>query len=444
MAILVEKARLRRILTLALPIMAGMASQNVMNMVDTAMVGTLGNAALAAVGLGGFTTFMCQAAVLGVSAGVQATAARRKGEGREAVMAHPLNAGLLIAILLGALLSVLFYPLMPWLFSHLSSDAQVVAGGTAYVQVRVLATLFVGVNFAFRGYWNAVDRSRIYMITMIIMHGCNILLNYVLIFGKLGAPALGVQGAGMATALATVIGSLTFCLLGWRHARPHGFLQGLPSLTEVRRLAALSLPVGMQNLFIFAGFTMLYWIIGQVGTAELAVANVLINLMLLGYLPAIGLGMSAATLVGQALGRKDAADAARWGWDVVKVATAILLLIGAPMWLAPVLLVSGFIHDAATLELAILPMRVAGATIAVEGISVVLMSGLQGAGDTRRTMVVAATFQWLLFLPLAYLIGPVLGYGLLAIWSLQGVYRALLASVYMVLWRQGGWAAIKV
>ncbi len=86
----------------------------------------------------------------------------------------------------------------------------------------------------------------------------------------------------------------------------------------------------------------------------------------------------------------------------------------------------------------------AGATIAVEGVSVVLMSGLQGAGDTRRTMVVAATFQWLLFLPLAYLIGPVLGYGLLAIWSLQGVYRALLASVYMVLWRQGGWAAIKV
>ncbi len=76
MAILVEKARLRRILALALPIMAGMASQNVMNLVDTAMVGTLGNAALAAVGLGGFTTFMCQAAVLGVSTGVQATAAR--------------------------------------------------------------------------------------------------------------------------------------------------------------------------------------------------------------------------------------------------------------------------------------------------------------------------------------------------------------------------------
>ena len=76
-------SRLRRILTLGLPIIGGMVSQNILNLVDTAMVGTLGDAALAAVGIGGFTLFMCQALILGISTGVQATAARRKGEGDE-------------------------------------------------------------------------------------------------------------------------------------------------------------------------------------------------------------------------------------------------------------------------------------------------------------------------------------------------------------------------
>lgn len=443
-ALRIERERLRRILTLALPIIASMVSQNVLNLVDTAMVGTLGNAALAAVGLGGFATFMCQSLILGVAIGVQATAARRKGEGLEAAMAHPLNAGLLLVGVASLFLSALFYPLTPWLFPYLSSDAAVAADGSAYVQVRVVAIVFVGMNFAFRGYWNAVDLSRIYMSTMILMHASNILFNYMFIFGNLGAPALGVQGAGLATSLANGIGTAVYFMLGFRHARANGFLRGLPAWPELRRLAALSIPAGVQQFFFAAGFTALYWIIGLVGTAELAAANVLINVMLVAYLPAIGLGMAAATLVGQALGRGDAADAGRWGWDVVKVATGAMLLLGAPMWLMPEVLLSGFIHDAATLELAKLPMQLAGGVIAIEGVGMVLMSSLQGAGATSTTMAISIGTQWLLYLPLAYLIGPVAGHGLTAIWIMQGAYRALGALIYTLMWRRGGWAAIKV
>jgi putative MATE family efflux protein len=408
------------------------------------MVGTLGNTALAAVGLGGFTTFFCQALILGVATGVQATVARRKGEGLGAAAAHPLNAGLLLVLAGGAVFSAVLYPLVPVFFPYVSDDAGVVAAGSAYVQMRMLAIVFVGMNFAFRGYWNAVDLSRLYMSTMIAMHAANILLNYMFIFGKLGAPALGVQGAGLATSLAMALGTAIYFALGLRHARGNGFLRGLPALPEMRRLVAISLPAGVQQMFFAAGFTVLYWIIGQVGTAELAAANVLINVMLVAYLPAIGLGMAAATLVGQALGRKDPADAARWAWDVVKVATVAMLLLGAPMWLVPGWLLAGFIHDPATLAVARLPMRLAGCVIAIEGVSMVLMSALQGAGDTKRTMAVSISTQWLIFLPLAYAIGPVGGYGLAAIWMLQGAYRALAAVIYILLWRGGRWAAIKV
>ncbi|MGD9388504.1 MAG: MATE family efflux transporter, partial [Gammaproteobacteria bacterium] len=97
----------RRVLLLALPIIGGMVSQNVMNLVDTAMVGTLGDAALGAVGLGGFANFMFMALLLGLSTGVQTIAARRKGEGALDQTAVALNGGLLVLLCVAPVLSAL-------------------------------------------------------------------------------------------------------------------------------------------------------------------------------------------------------------------------------------------------------------------------------------------------------------------------------------------------
>ena len=95
-----EKLRLQRILALSLPIIGGMVSQNLLNVVDTAMVGFLGDAALAAVGLGGFVVFASQALILGISTGVQTIAARKKGEGRPERSARILNSALVLVLLI--------------------------------------------------------------------------------------------------------------------------------------------------------------------------------------------------------------------------------------------------------------------------------------------------------------------------------------------------------
>lgn len=441
---MVQSDRLKRIFGLALPIMGGMMSQNILNLIDTAMVGSLGNAALAAVGIGGFAAFMFQALILGVSTGVQATAARRKGAGKLDQAAVPLNAGLLLILCVAPLLSLALYFVVPYLYPYLNSDPQVQAGGEPYLQWRVLAITFMGWNFAYRGYWNAMDMTRYYMGTLVIMHSANVVLNYIFIFGHFGAPAMGAAGAGLATALATVIGSAIYFYLGLRHARDHGFLHGLPPRKEVAAILRLSLPNGIQQLFFATGFLTLYWIIGQIGTAELAAANVLINVMLVAILPGMGLGLAAATLVGQALGRRNQHDARRWGWDVTRVGIVLLAALGLPMWLTPDWILWGFIHDPGTLELARLPMRLVGLTMAIEAIGLILMHALLGAGDAKRVMLVSIGMQWLLFLPLAYLIGPVLGFGLLAIWLLQSGYRLLQSLILAMMWRKGQWASIEV
>lgn len=439
-----EKERLQRILALSLPIIGGMVSQNLLNVVDTAMVGFLGGAALAAVGLGGFIVFASQALILGISTGVQTLAARKKGEGRPERSARILNSALVLVLLIAPPLSILLYWLVEPVYPFLNSDPAVIEQGVPYVQWRISAIVFVGMNFAFRGYWNAMDMSRIYMTTLIMMHAVNIFLNYVLIFGHFGAPALGVTGAGMASAISVAIGTIIYFILGMRHVVGDRFLKGIADRAEFRSLIKISIPAGIQQLFFAMGLVSMFWIIGKIGTSELAAANVLITVLLFAILPGIALGIGGTTLVSQAMGQKNVDDAHQWTWDVAKVTVALLTFLGLPMVLIPDLVSSIFLHDPATRELARWPMRIVGLSMPIEALGFAFMHGLIGAGDARRVMLVSIGTQWFLFLPLAYLCGPVLGFGLLSVWILQGGSRAMQTAIYWRSWQRRSWQHIKL
>lgn len=436
--------RTKKILDLALPIMGGMVSQNAMNLIDTGMVGSQGKHALAAVGMSSFAAFVSSAFLMGLSSGVQAMAARRKGEGLDDEMAVPLNGGLLMALGLGIPLSILLFVLAPQFYPYLNDDPQVIAEGIPYLRARLCAVTAVGMNFSFRGYFNGVNLSRLYLRSLLTMHVCNLVLNYTLIFGKFGMPALGATGAGIGSAIATWVGTITYVVMAVSHARQAGFLRGLPDRKTLTTMLDISVPSGVRQVFFAGGMTALFWIVGRVGTTALAAANILINLMLVAILPSIGLGMAAASLVGQALGRGEAEDAKRWGWDVMKLAVVVLLVLGTPMVLAPGVLLDIFTDDAATIATGRLPLRVVGATIFIDGVGMVLQSAMLGAGDSRRIMVVGIGLQWLIFLPAAYLVGPVWGYGLLGIWIAQVAHRFLQAGVFAGLWRAGAWARVRV
>jgi putative MATE family efflux protein len=441
---MIEPTRRQKILALALPIIGGMVSQNVLNLVDTAMVGMLGAAALAAVGMASFANFMASAFITGLSAGVQAMAARRLGEGRTEASAEPLNGGLLLAVGLSLPLAGLPIFFADEIFGLLVEDPEVVALGVPYFEARLFAMVALGVNFAFRGYWNGVNLSKIYMRTLLVMHASNIVLNWVLIFGHFGVPALGVTGAGIGSAIATFIGSGLYFLQGWRMARANGFLQRLPSSATMLTMLRLSVPTGLQQFFFAAGLTGFFWILGKVGTAELAASNVLVQLLLVAILPGLGSGMAAASLVGQALGRGDPDDAKQWGWDVAKLATVVVGVMSLVGLFFPDLLLRPFLHDPETLELARLPLRFLAVTMSLDTLGMVLMNALLGAGDNLRVMTVSLLFQWVLFLPIGYLVGPVLGFGITGVWLGHIGYRSLQAGVFFFIWRSGSWAGRRV
>ena len=439
-----KKVRYKRILGLGRPIGGGMISQNIINLVDTAMVGSLGDVALAAVGTGSFIAFMAVSIVMGLSTGVQAIVARRVGEGRTADLAVALNAALVVAVAVGVVLSALYWRFADSLYGWVNQDPEVLALGVPYIELRVWTITAVGINMSFRGYWNGTDRPMLYLRTLVMIPSSNIVLNYLFIFGNLGFPELGTLGAAIGTTASLFMGSVYYFYLGFKHAGDEGFIKVRWSRTVMASLLRLTIPNSLQQFFFAAGYTVLFWIIGKVGTAETAAANVLVNIMLVAILPSIALGMASTTLVGQAMGRGDPDDAYLWGWDVVRVAFVTLVSVGATMVFFPELWLMGFLRNPETLELARLPLMVFGAAIAIDGSGLVLMQSLLGAGDNKTVMLMSVGAQWFFFLPIAFWVGPVLGWGLLGIWTVQAFYRILLSSFFALRWRGRAWENIRV
>lgn len=428
----------------ALPIIGGMASQNVLNLVDAWMIGALGAAALAGVGLASFLTFVAVAFISGLAPAVQSIAAQRFGAGRRGDATAALNGGLLLSLAIGLPLSMLLIAATPALMALLNDDPAVREAGAGYLMIRLVAVAFVGMNFAFRGYWSAIDRARFYLYTIVAVHGLNVLISYPLIFGLWGLPALGVRGAAIGTSASLIIGTAIHIGIGLRQPAADGLLRRAPARSDVRALLKLGLPNAVQQLLFATGFTALFWIVGMIGTAELAVAHVLVTFMLVAVLPGLGFGIASASLSAQAIGRGDVAAAAQWPWAVFRASLPIFIAASAAAVFATEPLLALFLREEALVALGMTPLRIFGLGIVIDALGLILMHSLLGAGAARLVLMVAVGLQWLLFLPAAYVFGPLLGYGLTAVWLAMVVWRGGQTAVFVIAWRSGSWQSIRV
>lgn len=410
---------MRRILALALPIIGGMASQNLLNLIDTVMVGRLGSPALAAVGLGSMVNWLGSAFFMALGSGVQALAARRTGQDDPRGAVDPLHAALLLALVVVLPCSLSLASQSAWIFARLSRDPVVQSLGADYLAIRLSGAGFLVANFAFRGYWNGVGRSTVYLRTILLIHAVNIGLNGLLIYGTLGFPRLGVRGAAYASVLGAAVGTASYVWRAWRASRAHGFLHGIGGSARraLRGVLRLSVPTGVQNTFLSAGFVLFYRLAGQLGTRELAISNVLIQLAMVCLLPSVGFGLAAATMVGVSLGGGQRAQAAQWVRTAVAVATVAMALPAGALVLLPRLWLGTLLNDPAAAALGVLPLVMLGLVQPFDAVGSVLSQSLLGAGAVRAVMLLSVALQWGLFLPGAYLWAMVAGRGLTGLWS---------------------------
>ncbi len=440
--VLPDWSRTKRVFSLGLPIMGGMSTYVFLELIDMLFVGSLGTVALAAVGVSAFVGFVYLAVFSGVSIAVQATTSRLVGEGRTEELTRYLNAGLVIVLIAAPLTSA---PLV-WgadvILDVMTDDSAVVATGVPYLRWMLATGVFFAVNSAFMGFWNATDRAQIYLRVVIAQAVVNVPANYVFMFGLGPVPAFGVEGVGIGTFISSIVGVGYHVVLGLRRAR------GFPRATttsDVRVLVRLMVPVGFQQFFEHLALAAMFRIVALIGTVEMAAYSVLVNLIGAVGLPAWGLGLAGATLVGQAMGRKDVDDAHQWAWDVVKVGTLAMVVLGMPFWLAPEFVLSLFIHEADALAAATTPCRVLGLMISVNGFGYMFTSMLNGAGDVKRVMYINLATQYLVLVPGAYLFGVYWGFGLIGVWLVHQIgFRAFNSLIFTAMWQQKRWVNVQL
>jgi MATE family multidrug resistance protein len=436
--------RARQVMLISIPIIGAMISQNILNLVDAAMVGHLGSAAMAAVGISSFLNFMAVALFMGLATGVQVIVARRIGQERITEAAVPLNGALLLNLIFALPLSMVLLLLAPWVITFIIEDPDVIAQAEPYIQMRLAGVAAIACNFCFRGFWSGIKKTQYYLWVLLMMHALNILLNYLLIFGHFGFPELGVLGAGLGTSISMTIGCICHFILCLKKGHKYGFMHGLTSMHSIKSIITLSIPASLQQFFFAAGFTTLFWIIGKVSTDSLAAANVLTNLTLVAILPCIAFGISASTLVSESLGRKNVNDAYQWAWDVSVIAMLLITLIALPLFFFPEPILAIFLVEEKALEIAKLPLQIVAIGLPLEALGMVMMNSLIGAGATKIPMQVSMIMQWFIFLPIVWILGPMLGYGLTAIWLVQALYRSAQSIIFVYFWKKQSWSNINV
>jgi putative MATE family efflux protein len=443
-----KPGRSRELILLAGPITLGMSSQIVLNLVDTAMVGRIGHQAQAAAGLGGFAFWMIANLALGIGTGVQTMCSRRHGEDRPEAAGAVLDVALIFCFVVALPAGWVLAQGAPWVFGLATSDPVIESGGAGYLAIRMMGLGAVVANYCFRGFYNGVGRPLIYMSSLVLIQVVNIFLNWVFIFGKLGARPMGVEGAALASVLAAVFGVAFYSIITvvfsdvrrvFRPLRFRNLLEAGPG-----RLLSLSWPESIRGVLVMLGFFAFLELHEGLGTREAAAGAILVNIASAGYLLALGFGLACATLVGRNLGRGDPEEARRMVWLGVRMATAVLVLPAAILVLAPSAVLAVFTLDQLVIETATPALQLFALAALVDALPIVLIYSLLGAGATRWVAGVQVIQQFVVMLPLAWLLAYPMGLGVLGLWIGMAGSRVLLALVAIPKFQGETWESIEV
>lgn len=439
----------RRVIKIAAPAIAGLSSQMVVSVVDTAMVGRLQKAdvALAAMGLGLLATWAIVSVFSSLATGTHVLVARRHGEGDKPGAGYVLQNSLFICGLLGLIVGALGYFFSFEIIDIFSSDTNVSVAGSDYMMYRFLGLPFFLVSISYRGFFYGIGRTNIFMISAIIMNVLNIFFNYCLIFGNFGFPRMELAGAGLASTIGVVASAFFYLFVTFvRNYRiPYRYYKELSVSGEViRSIFKISLPVSFQNVFILGGFLVFLAINGIVGVLEQAASQVVITALFISFMPLFGFGIGAQTLIGQHMGNKKMFLAQIYGYETAKLGTIFTIIVGILFIAFPQYVLLIITTDEAVLDLAVPLLRIAGAAQIFYGVGIIFANALQAAGAVVFVMASDILTHWIIFLPCAYLFSVILAMGSKGAWLALPVYIIMYSGIMLIKFRSGSWKKLKV
>jgi len=435
-------SRHQKVLRLSIPAAVNSLLDMLQVITDLVMVGRLSAFAVAAVGLGLQSLMFVFAILTLLHVGTSALLSRFVGAKRFKRASIGLSTLLRFAFFLSMPAMAAWYFFASHIYVWFGTAPEVAALGEQYVQMLTWMMPFIFMKLVFVSALNAAGDTRTPMRVKLFSILLNILLNYLLIFGTFGFPALGVLGAAVATVIVNLLEGMVYALLYLRRHTPYNPVWYY-SRSLLKRALKVGLPASIERALTFGSFMLFTMIIVHYGTAALAGYQVGLRVEGLAFMPGIGFTIAAMALMGQGLGAKRPEQAKEDVLLVLKYTVAFMFFLSFFMIAVPEKIVWLFTNDAQTVEAASLYLRIVGFSQIPLAFNFVLSGALRGAGDTRRTLKINLISLWCVRIVPAFL----LSYYFHAILL---VYLAMIADTFVkavwlwITFRKGAWQKIRV
>lgn len=441
----------REFFVLAVPLILSTASWSIQNFVERMFLTWYSAEAVAAATPAGILNFTFMSLFIGTASYVGTFVAQYYGAGMHQRIGPAVWQGIYVS-LLGALLILACIPLAAPVFTFIGHDALVRDNEIAYFRLLCLAGFPVICSSALSGFFSGLGRPWPVMWVNFLTTGISLIFGYIMIFGRLGFPEMGIRGAAYATIISATFSLVCYLTLLARRddaARYHTLKGWRFEKNLFLRIIRYGFPSGIQFALDMAGFTVFVLLVGRLGTTSLAATNIAFNINTLAFMPMLGAGIAISVLVGQYLGmnRPDLAQKTTYSGLHVTVVymgfVAVLYVVLPQLFVGAFALRSQAAHIAEIASLTIVLLRFVALYSLFDGMNIIFASALKGAGDTRFVMLVNVVFSALMVIP-TYITVIVLKGGIIACWVIATLYIILLSLIFLTRFRGGAWKSMRV
>lgn len=430
---------IKDVLKLALPAVGEMILYMTIGVFDTMMVGKYGGqTAVSSVGLSSeiLYTFVNMLISVGISVGITSLVARRYGAKELSSAEEYATIGFFIGIILALILSISLFIFSRQILIFGGAKLNVIDLGVIYMKIVSLGLFFSMLtsmmNAILRGYGNTKTPLLISFLINII----NLALDWVLIFGKLGFPELGVKGAAIATVTANICGFIFATTYMKNRSKIKIKLKYIIYLNKRKLLniLTLSIPSSLQEGAFSISRLISTFMIMHIGQTAFAANQITTTIESISFMPGWGFGIAATTLVGHKIGEKNIKEAKVYSYTCAALGTAFMGICAITFLIAPEFLISSFIKESEkeVIRLGSLCLMVASVEQIPMAISLILNGSLKGAGDTKTPFIISLISSWVIRLPLMFLFIYILKVSVVYVWwitSIQWIFEGILMII---------------
>ena len=432
------RSEVQEFFNLAVPLISAQVAQSATGFADTIMMGRMGPEVLAAGGLAAIIYIVIMTAFTGVVMGVSPLVAAAYGAEQKGRIQQVARQGLWLALLVAIPAMMLTGHLDVWML-RAGQDPIVVELTDTYLDIILWSFLPVAGFTALRSTVSALSQAKPIMVTIVVGTLFNILGNYVLGFGKLGFPALGLSGLAWATMLAWWGMFIALALYVRLHpaVRNYQILNNLrwPRLQLLKQLAWVGVPIGIFSGLESGFFLTIMLLMGRLGTDALAAHQVVLQTIVVVFMVPLGISFATTVRVGQWFGKRDLAGMQQATWVSMGLTTVSMIVGSLAFLLFPKQLIGIYLdvnspENANIVALAMPLLTIAAITMVLDGLQKAMYGALQGVQDTRMPMVLNVLGFWGVGLSVGYGLGFNLGLGSRGLWIGQSVAIATVAILF--------------